>query len=76
MPEPEKRLDARGLYCPEPVFRTKIEVERMQPGQVITVLADDPAAEDDISSWADRSGHEMLSVKRDGGAVEMSIKKR
>ena len=25
----EKKLDATGLFCPEPVFRTKIEIVRM-----------------------------------------------
>ncbi|NNM02886.1 MAG: hypothetical protein HKP26_04885, partial [Nitrosopumilus sp.] len=43
---PEKKLDATGLFCPEPVFRTKIEIERMQVGEIIIVSADDPAAED------------------------------
>ena len=42
----QKKLDAVGLFCPEPVFRTKIEIERMQVGQVLIVSADDPAAED------------------------------
>ena len=40
----EKKLDATGLFCPEPVFRTKIEIERMQVGEIIIVTADDPAA--------------------------------
>ena len=47
----QKKLDATGLFCPEPVFRTKIEMERMQVGEILNVLADDPAAEDDISRW-------------------------
>jgi len=42
------------LFCPEPVFRTKIAIEKMQTGDVITVKADDPAAEDDISRWVSR----------------------
>ncbi len=71
----EKRLDATGLFCPEPVFRTKIEVERMQVGQVLTVLADDPAAEEDISRWVMRNGHELLGTKNSGGVIEFSIKK-
>lgn len=70
-----KRLDATGLYCPEPVFRTKIEIERMQVGQVLCVRADDPAAEDDISRWVSRSGHEILSTSKDGSTVEFMIKK-
>lgn len=75
MPEP-KTLDATGLFCPEPVFRTKIEIERMQPGQTLTVRADDPAAEEDITRWAARSGHEVLSASTDGGVTEISIKKK
>ena len=71
----DKVLDATGLFCPEPVFRTKIEIERMQVGQIITVKADDPAAEDDISRWVTRSGHQLLDMKKDGNTITFSIKK-
>ncbi|MGC2570042.1 MAG: sulfurtransferase TusA family protein, partial [Candidatus Nitrosopolaris sp.] len=27
-----KTIDVRGLYCPEPVFRTKMEMERLSIG--------------------------------------------
>lgn len=68
-------LDATGLFCPEPVFRTKIAMERMRAGQTITVSADDPAAEDDISRWANRNGHHLLDVSRDGQVLTFHIKK-
>jgi len=71
----EKKLDATGLFCPEPVFRTKIEVERMQVGEIIIVSADDPAAEDDISRWVTRSGHELLDMSKDGETITFKIKK-
>lgn len=70
-----KKLDARGLFCPEPVFRTKIEVERMQVGETLTVLADDPNAEEDISRWVKRNGHELLSLQKRENELEFSIKK-
>ncbi|MDP3781066.1 MAG: sulfurtransferase TusA family protein [Nitrosopumilaceae archaeon] len=70
-----KKLDARGLFCPEPVFRTKIEIERMQVGDILNVIADDPAAEDDISRWVKRSGHELLEMKKSDKDIEFSIKK-
>ncbi len=47
----------------------------MQVGDVLTVLADDPAAEDDISRWVTRSGHELLSMKKNDNVLEFSIKK-
>ena len=68
-------LDATGLFCPEPVFRTKIAIERMQAGQTITVSADDPAAEEDISRWVSRSGHQILEMTKDGDTITFSIKK-
>ncbi|ABK77000.1 redox protein, regulator of disulfide bond formation [Cenarchaeum symbiosum A] len=71
MPE----IDATGLFCPEPVFRTKIEMERMQVGDVLTIKADDPAAEEDISRWATRNGHDLVEVKKDGQVISITIKK-
>jgi tRNA 2-thiouridine synthesizing protein A len=71
----EKKLDATGLFCPEPVFRTKIEIERMQVGQVLIVSADDPASEDDISRWVTRNGHELLNLSKDGNVITFQIKK-
>lgn len=71
----DKVLDAVGLYCPEPVFRTKIEIERMQVGQTLAVSANDPAAKDDISRWVAKTGHELLAVSNDGDVVTLKIKK-
>jgi len=72
---PDKTLDATGLYCPEPVFRTKIEIERMQAGQILKVSADDPAAEEDISRWVNRNGHELVDMAKDGATITFRIKK-
>ena len=44
MSEPEKTLDVRGLYCPSPAMQTVVELSKMQVGQTLLVLADDPAA--------------------------------
>lgn len=76
MSEPQRKLDATGLFCPEPVFRTKIEIERMQVGEVLEVQADDPASEDDVTRWVSRNGHQLLQMlKGDGGVITFSIKK-
>lgn len=71
-----RKLDATGLFCPEPVFRTKIELEGMGVGDTLTVLADDPAAEDDISRWVRRNGHKLLGMETaDDGTITFLIKK-
>jgi len=42
---------------------------------VLTVLADDPNAEDDISRWVQRNGHELLDLQKRDSELEFSIKK-
>jgi TusA-related sulfurtransferase len=76
MSESQKKLDATGLFCPEPVFRTKIELEGMSVGDVLTVLADDPAAEEDITRWVSRNGHKLLEMqKSEDDTITFLIKK-
>jgi tRNA 2-thiouridine synthesizing protein A len=70
-----KTLDCLGLYCPEPVFRTRMELDDMKIGEILEVLADDPAAEADIRALAKNLGQEILSVTNEGNTVRILIKK-
>jgi TusA-related sulfurtransferase len=70
-----KVLDCLGLYCPEPVFRTRIELDKMNPGEILEVIADDPAAESDIKSLVKRLNHEILNIIREDDSVRITIKK-
>jgi TusA-related sulfurtransferase len=72
---PTKTIDVRGLFCPEPVFRTKIEIERLGVGGVLKVVADDPDAEEDISRWVNRNGHQMVNFTKEGNSLVFLIKK-
>jgi TusA-related sulfurtransferase len=62
--KPTRTLDCIGLYCPEPVFRTREEMSSVPIGQVLEVLADDPASESDIKSWAKHAGQELISIEK------------
>lgn len=73
--EPKRKLDCLGLYCPEPVFRTRMELDEMQVGEILEVLADDPAAEDDIRSLVKNLGQQIVSVTRTGKHVQILIRK-
>jgi len=78
MPErnlPNRTLDCLGLFCPEPVFRVRMELDNMKVGEVLEVLADDPAAEEDIKSLCKRLEQEIMSVSKEGNAVRFLIKK-
>ena len=72
---PAKTIDARGLFCPEPVFRTKIEMERLKTGDMLKIISDDPESEEDISRWVKRNGHELLLINKTQKDLEFIIKK-
>jgi tRNA 2-thiouridine synthesizing protein A len=61
--EPDELLDCVGLYCPQPLFQTKQAIENLEAGQILEIIADDPAAEEDLRRFCRRTGHELVSVK-------------
>ena len=73
--KPDRTLDCLGLYCPEPVFKTRMELDEMEVGEIMEVLADDPAAEEDIRSLVKNLEQEIVDVSRSGNTVRIIIKK-
>jgi tRNA 2-thiouridine synthesizing protein A len=73
---PDAELDCVGLYCPMPIARTKLEIDKLEAGQVLKVEADDPTAEEDIKSWARRTGHEIVKLAKEGTILTFFIRKR
>jgi len=73
--KPSRTLDCIGLYCPEPVFRTRLELDKMEVGEVLEMIADDPAAEEDIKSFTKRTGHELLKFSKEGDVLRFLIRK-
>lgn len=71
----EKELDLRGYYCPIPVLKTWVEMDKASEGDVITTIADDPAAEEDLKRWATRMGHDVIKIERSGRDIFVTIKK-
>jgi len=71
----DKTLDCLGLYCPEPVFRTRLELDEMNVGETLEVLADDPAAESDIQSLVKYLEQEIISSKKEGNTTRILIRK-
>jgi tRNA 2-thiouridine synthesizing protein A len=72
----DSTLDCRGLYCPEPIFRTREEINKLESGQILEVIADDPAAEEDLKRWAKNTGNELLELRKEGYEIVALIKKK
>ena len=72
---PADTLDAIGLMCPEPLFQARTALDALAPGDVLEVLADDAAAEEDLTRFAKRAGHEMVSVEDIGDYKRFLIRR-
>lgn len=55
-------LDAKGLLCPLPVLKARKRLQALASGQVLRVLADDPAAIVDVPHFCAEAGHDLLEV--------------
>lgn len=71
----KKTLDCIGLFCPEPLFQTREQLDSIAVGEVLEVLSDDPAAEEDLKRFAKRTGHEVLAFENVEGRLRFLIKK-
>ena len=53
-------LDTQGLICPEPVMMLHKTIRKADGGDIIEILATDPATTRDIPNFCRHLGHELL----------------
>ena len=53
-------LDTIGLRCPEPVMLIRKHIRHLENGDVLLMLADDPATTRDIPSFCQFMDHTLL----------------
>ena len=54
-------LDALGLRCPEPVMMIRLTIRKMQVGETLLIIADDPATTRDSPAVGRFMDHELLA---------------
>lgn len=69
-----KVVDSRGSFCPGPITDLFKAYRSAQLGDVIELLATDPAARADVTAWAQRSGNELLDVVEEQGYLRIQVK--
>ena len=69
-------LDAKGLYCPEPVMLLHNKVRDLPGGGLLKVLATDPSTERDIPKFCVFLGHELIEATQDDTLFTYLIKKK
>ena len=61
-PTPALTIDALGKKCPIPIIMLADRIRDVQVGQLIAVLADDPAAKTDLPAWCALKSQEFVAA--------------
>jgi tRNA 2-thiouridine synthesizing protein A len=69
-------VDASGLICPLPLLRLKKALMEVESGDVIKIIATDPAAHLDIGVYIDQTGHQLLELARQANEQIFFIRKK
>ncbi|MEW5683039.1 MAG: sulfurtransferase TusA [Pseudomonadota bacterium] len=57
----DQTLDALGLRCPEPVMMVRLQLRKMQVGETLLIIADDPATTRDVPAFCRFMDHELVA---------------
>jgi tRNA 2-thiouridine synthesizing protein A len=57
VPAPALTIDALGRKCPIPIIMLAERINNVPMGSVVAVLADDPAAFNDVPAWCRLKSH-------------------
>jgi tRNA 2-thiouridine synthesizing protein A len=63
----DHELDAAGLLCPLPVLKARKRLEGLKSGEILRLIATDPASVIDVPHFCTEQGHELLSQEASDG---------
>jgi tRNA 2-thiouridine synthesizing protein A len=71
----EHELDTRGLRCPEPVMMLHRQIRKMAVGELVCVIATDPATQRDIPQFCEFLPHELVERSVENQEYYFLVKK-
>ncbi len=71
----EYLLDVNGYVCPHPQIYTKKALQKVEAGDVIKVLFDNPSSGESISVMCDNTGDEIIAKEQEAGRFSWNIQK-
>lgn len=71
----DAELDLRGVICPYNFVKTKLKLETMDAGQVLSVLLDDGDPIKNVPRSVENEGHTVLAKTRMGEVYQVLIRR-
>ena len=72
----DRQVDARGLNCPLPILRTKKALNDMKTGEVLRVVATDPASQRDFQAFARQTGNALVDQSAANGEFIFLLRRK
>lgn len=72
---PVTELDLRGVICPYNFVKTKLKLETMKEGEVLSVLLDDGDPIRNVPRSVENEGHTVLAQERVDQAYRVLIRR-
>ena len=73
--KPQKVLGCSGLCCSLPLVEARTELDMMEAGQTLEVIANCPSAEKDMKILTRKKGFELVREWKKGDQFHFLIKK-
>ena len=70
------KIDAIGLVCPEPIMLLHKAIHESDSGQIIELIATDPAAKKDVEKFCEFLDQKLVSFKKEKDQFIFQIKKK
>jgi tRNA 2-thiouridine synthesizing protein A len=68
-------LDVCGYVCPHPQMYCKKSLQKMEEGDVLSLIFDNPSSKETIIQMIDAQGDDILSEKIEDGKIYLEIEK-
>lgn len=68
-------LDVTGYVCPHPQMYTKKVMGKLESGDVLTLVFDNPSSGESIVAMCDSDGNELLERSDESGTFRWRIRK-
>lgn len=69
-------LDCRGMPCPRPVIELARNLPEVEVGELLAVVAEDPAARVDVPAWCRMRGQEWVGQDAAADGVARYVVRR
>ncbi|MCW3975317.1 MAG: sulfurtransferase TusA family protein [Candidatus Bathyarchaeota archaeon] len=66
-------VDSKFKSCPGPIIDLSEAVKNAKKGQIIRLIATDPASPSDVKEWTAQVGHKVLKISEEKGVYEIDI---